>query len=156
LPAQTLGHGGGTGTQAAAKPLTDPAAPPARALTERPQSLRKPSASPRATHHKPNHLGERLLRTAPPRGWGNAVDLRFAEQLGKAGRTQLRLTLALVCAVGGGGLPGELVEAGAAAIAGPAAGVVLAVALQPARERNELRPRPGRAGWAPAARPRCA
>lgn len=41
--------------------------------------------------------------------------------------------LALVRAVGSGRLPRELVEAGAAAIAGPAAGVVLAVTLQPVR-----------------------
>lgn len=41
--------------------------------------------------------------------------------------------LAFVCAVSSGRLPRELVEAGAAAIAGPAAGVVLAVALQPVR-----------------------
>lgn len=59
----------------------------------------------------------------------------FAKQLEKEGKTQARLTLALVGAVGCGGFPGELVEAGAAAVAGPAAGVVLAVALQPARER---------------------
>lgn len=41
--------------------------------------------------------------------------------------------LAFVCAVGSGRLPRELVEARAAAIAGPSAGVVLAVALQPVR-----------------------
>lgn len=68
------------------------------------------------------------------------VNLCFAKQLEKEGKPQLRLTLAFVCAVGSGGLPGELVEAGAAAIAGPAAGVVLAVALQPARERKEVQP----------------
>lgn len=71
--------------------------------------------------------------------------------MAKEGKTQLRLTLAFVGAVGGGRLPGELVEAGAAAVAGPAAGVVLAVALQPARERSEVQPRLGA-----AAQPRCA
>lgn len=55
---------------------------------------------------------------------------------GKGRKTPLQLTLAFIRAVGSGRLPWELVEAGAAAIAGPTAGVVLAVALQPARERN--------------------
>lgn len=44
----------------------------------------------------------------------------------------MALTLALVGAVGGGRLPGELVVARAAAIAGATTGVVLAVTLQPA------------------------
>lgn len=52
--------------------------------------------------------------------------------LGKEGEAQPALTLALVGAVGSGRLPGELVVARAAAIAGATTGVVLAVTLQPA------------------------
>lgn len=73
----------------------------------------------------------------------------------KEGKTRLQLTLAFVCAVSSGRLPRELVEARAAAVAGPAAGVVLAVALQPAGERSEGQPSLAhRRG--PAAEPRCA
>lgn len=45
--------------------------------------------------------------------------------------TPAPLTLALVGAVGGGRLPGELVVARAAAVTGATTGVVLAVTLQP-------------------------
>lgn len=76
-------------------------------------------------------------------GAGEArANLCSANSWEKGGKTRLQLTLAFVCAVGSGRLPRELVEARAAAIAGPAAGVVLAVALQPAggEERGSAEP----------------